>query len=68
MRKPMTPCLRNCPDRTAECHADCEAYAQYKADMEAYRTIVKEARGPVDYVKPKNKSKAERIRRERRQH
>lgn len=23
------PCTRDCPNRTATCHADCEAYAEF---------------------------------------
>ena len=33
------PCERDCPRRTAECHARCEPYLEYeKAKQEEYRT------------------------------
>ena len=33
------PCERDCPRRTAECHARCEPYLEYEeAKQEEYRT------------------------------
>lgn len=31
------PCRRDCPDRRAECHNKCEAYAEYAAWCAAQR-------------------------------
>jgi len=31
------PCVKDCPDRTPECHADCERYAKYAAWRETIR-------------------------------
>lgn len=31
------PCARDCPDRTATCHAECEKYARFFAWREEQR-------------------------------
>lgn len=33
----MITCCRNCKERRAGCHADCERYAEQKAEHEAAR-------------------------------
>jgi hypothetical protein len=39
MCKPESPCL-NCPDRTAECHAKCDRYADFdRAQKEWSRKV-----------------------------
>lgn len=32
-----SPCVKNCPDRNAECHATCEKYAAFAAWCEKER-------------------------------
>ena len=44
MTKPQIPCVRDCPERSAECHATCEKYAEYRKAMDAYRDSEHEAR------------------------
>ncbi len=33
--KPMPPCGKECPERDAGCHARCEKYAAYRAELDA---------------------------------
>ncbi len=28
------PCAKDCPGRSAECHASCKQYAEYRADRD----------------------------------
>ena len=36
--KIQAPCVKDCPDRSAECHAHCEKYLEYeKARNEKYK-------------------------------
>lgn len=44
MTKPQIPCVRDCPERSAECHAACEKYAEYRKAMDIYRDSEHEAR------------------------
>ena len=37
MDKVDNPCVKECPDRTATCHGDCERYARYAARCEEQR-------------------------------
>lgn len=30
MNRPKQPCLKDCPERSAECHTVCEKWAQYE--------------------------------------
>lgn len=48
-----TPCFR-CPDRTSECHADCERYAEYTRDRQEYlhlRWQVRKTKRDIDDIK-----------------
>ena len=43
------PC-RDCPDRTAECHADCERYLAYRAECDRMRRErIESSKGLPDY-------------------
>lgn len=33
MNRPKQPCKKDCPDRSAECHAVCEKWAEYSEIM-----------------------------------
>ena len=34
-----TPCKKDCPDRTANCHAECERYKEYARMMALERDL-----------------------------
>lgn len=61
MTKPQIPCVRDCPERSAECHATCEKYAEYRKEMDIYRDSEHEAR-KKDFV-PRKKYKSWETRR-----
>ena len=33
---PKPPCVQNCPNRNASCHATCEAYKKYEEEKQMY--------------------------------
>lgn len=41
--KPNSPC-RNCEERAVGCHAKCERYAEYRAEVDRWRDIVNGAK------------------------
>lgn len=43
MKEPQGPC-RGCGDRTAECHATCEKYKDYRKKLEEYRVHIHRSR------------------------
>ena len=45
MRPPEGAC-RGCQRRTAECHASCEDYKRYKAELAAFNAELKAAKQP----------------------
>ena len=44
MVRPRNPCDRNCKERSAECHAECEKYAIYRKEMDEYGAYTGEQR------------------------
>ena len=36
MKKPKPPCVADCPDRSAECHATCEKNLKYEKEYRDY--------------------------------
>lgn len=43
MKKPRPACI-GCNDRAPECHANCKEYNEYKAALEEYNKMIKEAK------------------------
>lgn len=33
------PCTQDCPDRSPECHGQCQAYKEYRARMDQRREV-----------------------------
>lgn len=36
MKKPKSPCVADCPDRSAECHATCDKNLKYEREYRDY--------------------------------
>lgn len=53
------PCKKDCPDRSATCHTECERYMEYKALLEKQR---KEHLAELDYydVRAQNRKRCTR--------
>lgn len=39
MERPKQPCKKDCPDRSAECHAVCEKWAEYSEIMKTFYKV-----------------------------
>lgn len=39
MERPKQPCKKDCPDRSAECHAVCEKRAEYSEIMKTFYKV-----------------------------
>lgn len=62
-----TPCLPDCPGRSAECHAHCETYlAAYRANLERYARG-EEARRAEDIISHGISARLKQMRRKKAQ-
>ena len=39
MNRPKQPCKKDCPDRSAECHAVCEKWTEYSEIMKTFYKV-----------------------------
>lgn len=72
--RPLSPCQQDCPNRSGECRASCQlnaeyerAYAEYDAQLKAYRRYASAAYGK-SYARQRNGMKYARERHRKRQY